>query len=109
MRRTFLSLMLVVVLVLTACVPQSFDTETWKAEPDERKDMVEDLFDRHELVGLTEAEVIVLLGKPEVRKESPLEYEYFLGYEGLMKMSIRLLVLTFDRNGKVIRYWFRTA
>ncbi len=40
-----------------------FTPEKWQARPDRRASMVEDLLEEHPLEGLTEAEVIALLGE----------------------------------------------
>ncbi|NOU70338.1 hypothetical protein GC098_02620 [Paenibacillus sp. LMG 31458] len=99
MKKIFLSLL--VLLFLCAC-DQQFNKDGWLKEPEKRNDMVYNLINKYELVGMTEEEIIRLLGKPEQKIDKPnIQYVYYLGTAGLMGVSVSLLRLQFDQNGKL--------
>jgi hypothetical protein len=69
-----------------------FDSNTWKSvawktsigqHSDIRIHMVDDLFSRHKLIGMTRKQLIELLGQPSTFEsaQSPYEYIYYLGRE----------------------------
>ena len=83
-----------ILAVLTALSPvigdyfnrKGFDSEKWKsweeseAEPSLRWNMVHDLRNKYELIGMTRLEVKKLLGEPE--QETKNEIRYYLGMSG---------------------------
>jgi hypothetical protein len=89
----------------------AFDSEKWKnwreteAEMSLRWDMVSDLQDKHQLDGMTENEIIELLGEP--RRKSSIEWTYHLGMarQGIDTGTLRL---TFE-NGRVKNHHVRTG
>ncbi|UVI28479.1 hypothetical protein [Paenibacillus spongiae] len=98
MKRIFISFMLV--LFLTAC-QSKFNEGDWQNEPDMRYGMVNDFINKHEPIGLTEQEVVDLLGEPEQRLEDPVvQYVYYLGRAG-MGVDDSLFVLKFDEDEKL--------
>jgi len=80
---------------------QDFDPTEWAANQMERYEMVDDLQGSHRLIGLTEEQVIALLGKPDMRSDNSLEY--YLG------MTPKLIPIDGDaltivlQSGKVSR------
>jgi len=90
-----------ILFVLSGCGALSFDSDKWKDKPEERNRMVSSLLNTHELVGMTEDEIITLLGKPDEKKESPEnQFVYLLGRAGL-GVDDYLLILQFDDHGKL--------
>lgn len=102
--------LLVLVIILSAFllrgkIPhETFKSDVWKTanlNTEEnmslRWDMMNDLRNKHSLVGMTKTEVIALLGKPE--EETNSEFYYYLGYS---KMGINTGRLTISFNGKDI-------
>ena len=83
-----------------------FDSDKWKNWNETestitlRWDMHKDLIKQHKLKGLSESEIIDLLGEPENKSEN--EFRYYLGMarQGIDTGS---LILTIE-NGKVIDY-----
>lgn len=90
-----------VVLLLLLCSCSQFDQETWKKEPEKRQDMIGSLTSNYKLKGMTENEIIDLLGNPgeKITEPSP-QYLYYIGTAGL-GVKVTLLQLQFDENGKV--------
>ena len=75
----------------------TFSTEQWLAEPAERTKIVDDLLENHSPVGMTEEEVLALLGQPS--DEMPVTEQdtlcYYLGDErGLISIDSEWLVLS---------------
>jgi hypothetical protein len=98
MKKIVLSVLLL--LILCSCSSQ-FNKETWLKEPDKRNDMVQSLINKHELKGMTEAEVIDLLGEPAQKLDEPYrQYVYYLGRAGL-GVDDSLLRLNFNKNGEL--------
>ncbi len=87
----------------------SFSQEKWSAYPERRAIMTFDLFYDHELVGMTEAEVVDLLGENDndrgrfVREN---RFVYNLGYERSV-IDDEWLLIDF-RNGIVTNYSIKT-
>jgi hypothetical protein len=66
--------------------------------------MVDDLLDRHELRGMTRAEVVALIGEPDARSDFP-EYDlvYWLGPQrGLIGTDSEYLVMKLDQSRRVV-------
>ena len=73
--------------------------------------MVDDLLDRHELRGMTRAEVVALIGEPQ-RSELFPDYDmvYWLGPErGLIGTDSEFLVMKLDKSGRVASAELRTG
>lgn len=74
--------------------------------------MLEDLFARHKLTGMSEQSLISLLGKPDTDIDDPLKTQRYMTYNlgwrdinphALLKFqSVSLLRLVIDSNGNVI-------
>lgn len=84
-----------------------FDAQAWRSQSQRARDgdwpprlcMVDDLLLSGRLIGMTEAEVIDLLGSPD-RKSHPLLY--VLGPErGWSRIDSESLMIDFGRDGKV--------
>jgi len=99
---------------------QKFDSQAWK-QPNKEEDifwparicMVDDLIHSKKLDGLTQPEVIELLGEPAEKGFSAGAYEcdihYHLGPErGFIRMDSEWLFIKFGQDGKVSRYWLYT-
>jgi len=73
--------------------------------------MVDDLLDRHELRGMTRAQVIELIGEPDATRDLP-EYDlvYWLGPErGLIGTDSEYLVMKVDKANRVTSVELITA
>ncbi|MBB3110789.1 hypothetical protein FHS18_002856 [Paenibacillus phyllosphaerae] len=75
-----------------------FDYNRWVSEQDNRQQMIDDFLDHQELIGLTQAEVIDLLGKPNERSE-----QTFIYYMGYSVIDIVMLVITFE-EGRAVKH-----
>ncbi|MGF7036747.1 hypothetical protein J2T17_007822 [Paenibacillus mucilaginosus] len=91
---------LAVLMLLSACGSQ-FNRVSWLEEPDKRNDMVYSLVKKYELEGMTEEEIISLLGEPEEKLDD--EYVYYLGRAGL-GVDDSLLRLYINENGNIQSY-----
>ncbi|WP_151734856.1 lipoprotein [Paenibacillus tengchongensis] len=100
MKKIVLAILLL--LILSAC-GNEFTKESWLDKREERSGMVSSLLQKHELTGMTVAEVKELLGEPEQIKSDPTEYVYYLGRAGLGVDDL-LFRLTFDEDGKLITH-----
>ncbi|MBX0292245.1 hypothetical protein K3G63_17490 [Hymenobacter sp. HSC-4F20] len=81
---------------------RDFDPNRWASTLPKRYEMVEDLQASHQLDGLTEAEVIKLLGKPDYQFENG--WEYYIGmFPKAVPIDGDALSIQFS-NGKVVRY-----
>lgn len=81
-----------------------FDPEVWAQKPENRMNMVEDLTTDYQLKGMTQAEIIQLLGKPDhviQRKHHILVYD--IGF-GPLDLDPSTLDIWLDANGRVIQY-----
>lgn len=84
-------------LVLMLCSCSRFDQETWLNEPEKRQGMVSSL----KLKGMTESEIIDLLGEPAEKLTDPSrQFLFYIGSAGL-GVKVTLLQLHFDKNGNV--------
>lgn len=98
MKKIVLSLLLL--LILCSCSNQ-FNKKTWFEEAEKRTSMVYSLINSYELKGMTETEIIDLLGEPEQKLDEPSrQYVYYLGRAGL-GVDDSLLRLSFDKNGEL--------
>ena len=77
----------------------TFTTEKWERNPEERTRIVDDLLSNHELVGMTEEEIVSLLGSDNNDYgyfNEPNRYVYYLGTErGLISIDSEWLILDF--------------
>ena len=88
-------------LILCSCGNQPFDQEAWLKEPEKRQGMMSSLTKKYELKGMTEKEVVNLLGEPAQKLDEPSrQYVYYLGRAGL-GVDDSLLRLSFNENGEV--------
>jgi len=105
---------LTVILTVVSCGKishEKFDSEKWKTSDlnaeenwNLRWDMMNDLRNKHKLVGLTKNEALKLLGKPD--SENNYEMNYYLGFSG-RGINTGRLTLILDKNGivKNIKVW----
>ena len=89
----------------------TFQQARWLDEPSERTDMIDDLLRTHNLIGLTESEVLSLLG-PNSNDQGAFtadnRYVYYLGPErGLFSIDSEWLLIDFS-NGIVSDYSLTT-
>lgn len=78
-----------------------FSTGSWQKYPEKRVDMVDDLLSKYELVGMTQEEVISLLGKSTDTEYFKTENNmvYYLGPErGLISIDSEWLVMEMQDN-----------
>lgn len=108
------SLIFLIAAMILSCVyykeKHSFSTEKWITEPDKRALFVNDLLTDHNLIGMSENEVLELLGEHDNRMGTFVQddrYVYCLGLEGqLFKIDNQWLILDFT-NGLVSEYAVR--
>lgn len=104
----FLMVFLFHLLVPNPFDDRPFDREVWLAEaglpgPDNpRGQMYEDLLEKHLKKGMTKAEVLALLGKPDATSRSRL-FSYELGMWSGMRIDTDTLDVEFDGTDKVKR------
>ncbi|MFO1446128.1 outer membrane protein assembly factor BamE [Bacillus sp. Bva_UNVM-123] len=84
-----------------------FSVEKWLSNQTERVYIVDDLFKKYNLNGMTIDEVTTLLGEPT--ETSYFKHDdnivYYLGNErGLISIDSEWLVINFDDSNKVIKY-----
>jgi predicted XRE-type DNA-binding protein len=109
--------LIVLILILSAVlirgkIPhETFKSEIWKTanlNSEEnmslRWDMMNDLRNKHKLVGMTKNEIIKLLGVPEDTASS--EFRYYLGYSKT-GINTGTLIITFNDKNIVskLRVW----
>lgn len=109
--------LIIVVIILTAFVlrgkipHEKFNSEVWRTanlnleeNMTLRWDMMNDLRNKHKLVGMTKGEIIELLGDPGDTASS--EFRYYLGYSKT-GINIGTLIVTFNDKNIVteIRVW----
>ncbi|MEK3884066.1 hypothetical protein [Paenibacillus sp. PL2-23] len=100
MKKLIVSISIIIVL----CSCNQFDQDTWLKEPEKRHVMMDSLTRQYPFKGLTDNEVISLLGDPaEERTEPSRQFLYDMGSAGL-GVKVTLLELTFDENGKVVSH-----
>ena len=109
----------VVVAFAAACVlgllalreRHRFSREKWLQDPENRTRIVDDLLANHELVGMTEGEILALLGDHDNEAgyfQQQDRFIYWLGSErGLMSIDSEWLILDFA--GEVVTGWFITT
>lgn len=108
-----LSLLLLAITIgyFTYRYQHSFHSDRWLNEPSKRTDMIDDLLQNHEIVGLTETEVLSLLGPHDNAQgvfDADDRYVYYLGPErGLFSVDSEWLLIDFI-NGIVSDYSLAT-
>jgi len=101
MKKFFLLMLLIT--ILCSCSNQ-FDKERWLEEPEKRNSMVSSLINKYTLEGMTETQIVDLLGEPaQIVDEPSLQYVYYLGRAGL-GVDDRLLRINFNTNGELMSY-----
>ncbi len=84
----------------------SFTTERWLNDPDNRTAIVDDLLANYPLIGMTEQEILDLLGKQSNTSyfKADNRFVYRLGDErGLFSIDSEWLLIDFE-NGYVVDY-----
>ena len=92
---------LVLALGVHQHITHRFTTEKWLAAPEERGRLVDDLLEKHPLMGMDMDEVFALLGEEtSVPHENGKNFfYYYLGPErGLISIDSEWLVLTVEKN-----------
>ena len=119
LKRTNYLALAVVVAFAAACVlgllalreRHHFSREKWLQDPETRTRIVDDLLANHELVGMTEEEILALLGDHDNEAgyfQQQDRFIYWLGPErGLMSIDSEWLILDFA--GEVVTGWFITT
>lgn len=84
-----------------------FDRDVWIEKENKRVYIVDDLLEKHQLVGKSKQEILQLLGKP-TETESFMKTNqivYYLGDErGLIRIDSERLIVNFDEKDRVIEY-----
>lgn len=118
-KRTNYIALAVVIALAAACVlgvfllweQNQFTREKWLAEPEHRTRIVDDLLEEHALVGMTEAQILELLGGHDNESgyfQQDGRMVYWLGPErGLMSIDSEWLILDF--SGDVVADCFITT
>lgn len=119
LKRTNYLALAVVVAFAAACVlgllalreRHRFSREKWLQDPENRTRIVDDLLANHELVGMTEEEILALLGDCDNESgyfQQAQRLVYWLGPErGLMSIDSEWLILDF--NGGSVKDCFITT
>ena len=102
---------ILIIVVIIGCLAykekHSFSKEKWINTPEERALFVDDLLIKYKLIGMSEHEILNLLGENDNEMGTFAEdyrYVYCLGLEGqLFKIDNQWLVLDFA-NGYVVQY-----
>jgi hypothetical protein len=83
--------------------PQWMDTTLVRGKLAVRGCMVDDLLDRHELRGMTRAQVVALIGEPDKVGDLPgYDMVYWLGPQrGLIGTDSEYLVMKLDKSSRV--------
>jgi hypothetical protein len=91
----------------------TFNVEKWLKAPNDRTNIVNDLLEKHKLIGMTEEEIISLLGKEEnyanTKTSFKISKDYFepentiVYYLGVDYMDDMWLIISID-NGIVSNY-----
>lgn len=89
----------------------SFNSADWKnpklvwGNDPIRIRMIDDLMANHHITGMTKAQVIALLGKPDTHDyQKATDWDYYLGLErGWLKIDYEYLTISFDSRGRVIK------
>lgn len=97
----FIIIILIVFVVIRNKMVHIFSAERWINYPEKRVDMVDNLLENHDLMGMTKEEVVLLLGK-----DTETEYfkadgnlVYYLGPErGFISIDSEWLVLEIEEN-----------
>ena len=104
----------VLAVIITAAMyhhRHTFSTAKWLNYPEERTAIVNDLLEKYELVGMTEADVAALLGEPNNDYgyfNADNRYVYYMGPErGLISIDSEWLLLDFT-DGRVSGAYIKT-
>ncbi len=76
----------------------TFSTSKWLNDPENRAAIVDDLLKKHELVGMTEEEVVALLGKNNNDRgcfNADDRYVYYMGPDRAFGLDCEWLILDF--------------
>lgn len=86
----------------------TFTVEKWLKSPDDRTNMVDDLLEKHKLIGMTEEEIISLLGEEESYANTKTSFKisnaYFdpentvVYYIGIDYMDDMWLIISLENN-----------
>lgn len=102
-----LAALMLCLAALCGCGASAFSTERWLNDPDNRTAIVDDLLENYPLVGMTEQEILDLLGDHDNSAGYFVEedrYVYCLGIErGLIAIDCEWLLIDFE-NGVVADY-----
>ena len=88
----------------------TFSTSKWLDDPENRAAIVDDLLKKHELVGMTEEEVIALLGENNNDRgyfNADNRYVYYLGLDQGFSIDCQWLILDFT-DGVVSKTFIET-
>lgn len=89
----------------------TFSTKKWINAPEHRARIVGNLLEEHELIGMTESEIIALLGENDNNSgyfSADNRFVYFLGMDGqLLKIDNQWLLVDFS-DSVVVNYSLTT-
>ena len=96
-----IALLLVVAIIISLFLlrlfEKHFDSEDWKSQPTERYKMVDNLIEQQLLMGMTKAETIDLLGKPNATLSSGSVFLYKIGHvPSFFKSKTEQLLIVFE-------------
>ena len=100
---TIFSIFLILFIAIIVCCllyryQHTFSPDKWLNNPTERTDIINDLLQSYELIGLTEAEILSLLGSPNNDYcvfNANNRYVYYLGPERLFSIDSEWLLVDF--------------
>lgn len=107
--------LLILFIFFTSCtIKEKFNSETWKHKgldwqmSDKREKMVDDLIKSDTLKGLSEKQVIQLLGEPQIQKDNTIQFLIIEKYEfNIDPEYISYVVVELDSNKTVKNYYIQ--
>lgn len=102
-RPILLFMFITFIFILCAC--NRFEQETWLKDPGQRYNMIDSLKFNYTLEGMSEKEVIELLGEPNQKLSDPSTlFLYDLGGAGFFGIKVNVFQLYFNQNGILESY-----
>lgn len=106
-KKCVIFLTIVLVLLLVSCWNHTFTVQKWRDRPDARRNIVDNMLSRYDLIGMTEGELFKLLGEEEPLTEDGYAlYVYGIGMErGWISVDNEFLFVRVE-DGMVTDHYF---
>ena len=99
---TYVALIFTFIIVITHYPQRDFDKTQWKNNREMRYEYADDLVDNRKLIGLTKAEILELLGKPDEERKDQITYYIGFSPRHFLGIDPDLLEIEFE-DGKAKR------